>query len=108
MKPAVLIASLLLCLSGWCQSQQPQQLRFEKYDFHLGLSNPVISHIYQDKAGFLWIATNFGLNRYDGKRFENYYHQQNQPNSLVNNAVLNLSEDKNGILWIGTNEGISA
>jgi ligand-binding sensor domain-containing protein/two-component sensor histidine kinase len=115
MKPAILICTLLLYFSGWPQAPDTtnpppkiNQLRFEKYDFRQGLSNPLASCIYQDKAGFLWIGTNFGLNRYDGIRFENYYHEQSQPNSLVHNTVLSVTEDKNGFLWIGTDEGVTA
>lgn len=104
MKLLLLISPLLLFFPGFSQENQ---LRFEKYDFRQGLSNPAVNCIYQDKAGFLWIGTAFGLNRYDGARFENYFHEQGQPNSLIHNTVHSIAEDKQRLLWIGTDEGIS-
>ena len=37
-----------------------------------GLSNNYIVSITQDKKGFVWIATESGLNRFDGKNFKHY------------------------------------
>lgn len=38
-----------------------------------GLSNNDVVDITQDKRGFLWFATEEGLNRFDGTRFISYY-----------------------------------
>lgn len=40
-----------------------------KYIVENGLSSNNIRSIYQDKYGFVWISTQDGLNRFDGKRF---------------------------------------
>ncbi|MGB1670220.1 MAG: hypothetical protein ACPHCT_01995, partial [Flavobacteriales bacterium] len=37
-----------------------------------GLSANRIHHVERDAAGFLWVATAKGLDRYDGNRFENH------------------------------------
>lgn len=33
------------------------------------ISSSLINNIYQDKRGFIWIATEYGLNKFDGNRF---------------------------------------
>ena len=38
------------------------------------LSSNQITHICQDKDGYIWIGTEYGLNKYDGYRFTNYLH----------------------------------
>ena len=98
MKPTGLICLLLLTLTtrsqtpiSPSQSTPSSQLRFEKYDSRKGLSNPVIGPIFQDHAGFLWIGTPFGLNRYDGTRFDNYFNEPGNPNSLVHNAISSIT-----------------
>ena len=37
----------------------------------------MISHIYQDAKGYIWVATENGLNKYDGAKFTNYKNQFN-------------------------------
>jgi signal transduction histidine kinase/ligand-binding sensor domain-containing protein len=111
MKPTGMICLLLLTFTTWSQvpilPTSSPQFRFEKYDFRNGLSNPVISCIYQDHAGFLWVGTTFGLNRYDGTRFENYFNEPGKLNSLVHDGIYSITEDKDNQLWIGTDQGIS-
>lgn len=51
-------------------SAQPLKPRFENLTIKNGLINNSISHIFQDKRGFLWISTRNGLNRYDGRVFK--------------------------------------
>ncbi|MCD8166178.1 MAG: hypothetical protein LUE93_08680 [Bacteroides sp.] len=53
--------------------------------------------MYQDKKGFIWIATENGLNRYDGLRFSIYRNTPGDTTSLKNNYVRTLFEDNQGI-----------
>jgi ligand-binding sensor domain-containing protein/putative methionine-R-sulfoxide reductase with GAF domain len=46
---------------------------FTKYNYKNGLSNDIVRNIVQDDEGFIWIATENGLNRFDGHAFVNYY-----------------------------------
>ncbi|MCP4147576.1 MAG: hypothetical protein GY757_07485 [bacterium] len=73
------------------------------------LSNPYVTTIYQDRAGFLWIGTRKGLNRFDKTpgQFTRYLHDNDTPFSLSNNKVNCLLEDRNGRLWIGTEYGLN-
>ena len=83
-------------------------LHAETYNFaHLdntkGLSNNQIERVFKDSRGFMWIGTNFGLNRYDGYHVKVYKSIKNDNTSLIYNAVYRIQEDKNGNLWITGN-----
>ena len=40
---------------------------------HDGLPSAVVNSIDQDNQGYLWLGTSYGLSRYDGHSFKNYY-----------------------------------
>ena len=60
------------------------------------LSNSLINAVYQDRKGFIWIATENGLNKFDGTRFSIYRHNATDSTSLKNNYVRTLFEDSRG------------
>lgn len=66
-----------------------------------GLSNSLINDIIQDKYGYIWVATEDGLNRFDGVNFKNYKAEE-----LSHGYVHSLYEDRQGTLWIGTLTGL--
>ena len=63
---------LLLLFSLLCNGQSPKLFTTDKE-----LSSSLINQIYQDRNGFIWIATEDGLNRYDGAKFTIYKHEPN-------------------------------
>lgn len=69
-------------------------------------SNSIISDLCQDKYGNIWVATDYGLNKYDGYSFTTYLHDDADATSLCNNAVVSLLCDREGRLWVGTNRGL--
>lgn len=67
----------------------------------------MVLDIMQDKQGFLWFATEQGLNRYDGYTFTVYNPEPDNPKSIGGTAILDVYEDHDGIIWIGTrNNGL--
>lgn len=70
------------------------------------LSSSLINKIFQDRNGMIWIATEDGLNRYDGSKFIIYKHDPANEHSLCHNYVRTLTEDRQGHLLIGTHAGI--
>jgi signal transduction histidine kinase/ligand-binding sensor domain-containing protein/AraC-like DNA-binding protein len=70
------------------------------------LSNSLINQIYQDQRGFIWIATEYGLNKFDGKKFTIYKRSQSDTTSLKNNYVRSIFEDSNGNFWVGCINGL--
>lgn len=66
-----------------------------------GLSSGFVRDITQDNQGFIWMATDEGLNRFDGMNFITFYHSINNPNSVSSNKVSFIKKDVYGKLWIG-------
>ncbi len=56
----------------------------------------------QDEMGYLWIATAFGLYRYDGKSFDKYSLTPNNPNGLKSTTIHRVYQDSKGNIWVGT------
>jgi signal transduction histidine kinase/ligand-binding sensor domain-containing protein len=74
-----------------------------------GLSDNLITALYQDRQGIVWIGTNRGgLNRLDRSAGDVtvYRHNPDDPTSLSYGEVLSICEDRAGILWIGTWTGL--
>ena len=70
------------------------------------LSNSLINQVYQDKRGFIWIATENGLNKFDGTKFTIYKHSSDDSTSIKDNYVRTVFEDNSGNLWIGCINGL--
>lgn len=70
------------------------------------LSNSLINQVYQDRNGIIWIATEDGLNRYDGSKFTIYKHDENNTNSPLHNYVRGFLEDKQGNFYIAYLNGL--
>lgn len=70
-----------------------------------GLSNNYVKDIVQDKLGFIWIATESGLNRFDGQKFTTFTVSNS---GLLDDAINTLFYDeKSDFLWIGTKTVLS-
>jgi len=72
-----------------------------------GLSNSHISQIYQDSYGYIWIATENGLNKFNGYDFTTYLEHPFDSTSLQGNFVYQVYEDSRGIFWVCTMNGLS-
>jgi ligand-binding sensor domain-containing protein/signal transduction histidine kinase len=84
---------------------QARNLKFTHLTTNDGLSQSNVKAILQDRCGFMWLATQDGLDRYDGNAFVVYKHNPNDPGSLSANLVMDLIEDDQGYLWIATYTG---
>lgn len=96
------ILLFLICF-GFVVSSMGQVGQFISSD---RFSNSIIKALCQDKYGNIWIATDYGLNKYDGYQFTTYLHDESEELSLCHNAVVSLLCDRNGYVWVGTNRGL--
>ena len=80
-------------------------LEFKVLTQQHGLSINNVNAIMQDSRGFLWIATENGLNRYDGYEFKIYKNIPQDQSSLSHNEVVTIYEDNSGFIWVGTEGG---
>ena len=65
-----------------------------------GLLSNEIRSVVQDRTGYLWIASNNGLQRYDGVHFKTFQHRDSDPKSLPMNLILQLLLDDEDNLWV--------
>lgn len=78
-------------------AQEPYALLLDK---KAGLPSQSVYNIHQDKAGFIWIASDVGLTRYDGFRFETFYCEEQT--SFSGSCI---KEDKYGRIWYENFDG---
>ncbi len=90
---------LLLCIAEI--SSQPYTIK--KLGLEKGLSNNYINDIVEDKKGYLWFATEEGLNKLEGNHFTSFYKKSGKVLNLTGNELNCLLDDPTEpILWIGT------
>ena len=71
-----------------------------------GLSQSRVTQIAQDEQGFLWFATQHGVDRYDGYQFKVFMNHPGQTNSPCAVFVASLLKDSSGNLWLGCEQGV--
>ncbi len=80
-------------------------IQFEHLTIEDGLSQSSVYDIMQDSRGFMWFATQDGLNRYDGHEFEVYKRQPFDTASYAVNFIWSIAEAPDGAIWTGMNNG---
>lgn len=99
MKHLLFFACLMNVLGCWSQTTYTvKRLGLEK-----GLSNNYVIDIAEDKKGYLWFATEEGLNKLEGNHFSAFYKAEGNQSGLTGNELNCLLDDpQENILWIGT------
>ena len=82
-----------------------QEIQFQQLNDAGVLNTGAIFCILQDRVGFLWFGTEYGLYRYDGNDYRIYRNNPDDPASLSDNTIWTLFEDREGSIWIGTANG---
>jgi ligand-binding sensor domain-containing protein len=98
---------LLVSIFFQASGQQPVRLSFhEKFGPDNGLSSYNVSKIKQDHYGFIWVATQDGLNRFDGREFIVYSKTMDLKHRLLGNVINDIVEDTvRKILWVSSSYG---
>ncbi len=84
------------------------QKRFmtEIIDSDMGLSSPLIQCIYKDRYGFLWIGSQYGLDRYDGYTVTNMSELDFEGKPASMEWIWSIEEDLEGKLWVCSSRGL--
>src|SRR5262245_60615245 len=69
-------------------------LRFTRLSTADGLSHTRVAHIIQGAQGYMWLGTQYGLNRYDGYEFKLFVHDPRRSDSLAGTFVTALFKDR--------------
>jgi signal transduction histidine kinase/ligand-binding sensor domain-containing protein/CheY-like chemotaxis protein len=91
---------LLVMLTALCV--QAQQYRLRHFGPDDGLP-AAVSHVIQDRTGFLWVGTSNGLYRYDGGRFRAYGTSDGLPAA----GIRGLADSPDGTVWALTSGGLA-
>lgn len=83
------------------------QLKFNALTTKNGLSQSYVFDIVEDKHGLIWIATQDGLNKFDGQSFTHYKNNILDKHTIADNFIRKVFIDNTGILWVGTQNGLS-
>jgi len=89
---------LLLTLEAVAQPL-PETPRFRSFGLDQGLPSLFITAVAQDRQGYLWVATDNGLARFDGVTFEVHRHRPDDPDTLRGNHVQALYIDDQDRVW---------
>ncbi|HKO76726.1 MAG TPA: two-component regulator propeller domain-containing protein, partial [Flavobacterium sp.] len=81
---------------------QQQQIYFDKYDVKSGLPESFVRDMVEDPKGYIWMATQNGLVRYDGYRYKVYQLGSKKTNLDPITNVSDLYKDKNNVIWVST------
>jgi len=99
-----LILSLILVTCHLANSQPNQKSVFKYLNTNQGLSSASVNDFYQDKFGFIWIATRNGLNRYDGEKIVSY----GTALGLANPFIYKIGgSNSDSLLWLATRGGVA-
>lgn len=99
----IILSFLLLQVSASAQTKP--SLLFKHLTLEDGLSDPTVQALHVDRDGFLWMGTENGLNRFDGKTCITYK-KNNRFSAFPGNYITNIIEDKNGDLIIGSQSNL--
>jgi ligand-binding sensor domain-containing protein/two-component sensor histidine kinase len=98
--------TLVLVLLWGSRGSEPaigQTLPFRTYSIEHGLAGSVVYHALQDNEGYIWLATNYGVSKFDGVSFTNFRQRQ----GLNSKRVYTLFEQDNGDVWVGSDQGVN-
>lgn len=84
---------------------QNSSLVFEQYGKLQGLPGKTTTALYQDSRNFLWIGTEHGIVRFDGKFFTHY--NQIGEGGITDRIITCITEDADGNIWFGTESGLN-
>ncbi len=108
MHPYPIIFSLIVLLLGTTQGlvgQNSPNFHLQHYDTRDGLSNNWVSALATDSSGYLWVATQYGVNRFDGHNFRAYTYNAKKSAGLGSNWARALAVQNTNELLIGTYGG---
>lgn len=83
------------------------RLKFKQISTLSGLPTDEVQKVFQDRDGFVWFGTRYGLCLYDGYQVSVYKSNLYFPDLLTNNNIYCMADDADHNLWIGTQAGLN-
>ncbi len=89
-----ILSFVVICLVMVC-TVQAQKPSLRQYTVEDGLPSSEVYHVFQDSKGYIWMATNLGVSRFDGTNFRTF----DMSDGLPQNTVFEIYEDDGGRVW---------
>jgi CheY-like chemotaxis protein/ligand-binding sensor domain-containing protein len=97
------LALVALVVAGAAALRSQPKANLQLYGREAGLPPSPIRNIYEDRVGFLWLATESGLLRFDGRKFDRFQTQDGLPSS----SVIDVVQSAEGTIWASTSAGVA-
>jgi len=94
-----------LFFSGTLRAQS-YAYKFKYLTVDEGLSHTDANDVAQDEHGYIWVATYFGLDRFDGYSIKKYYNKNLPLKNAYRNRIRFVYPDKDDNIWLGTEDGL--
>jgi hypothetical protein len=95
----LLLLFLCVLLAGQ-STNEDYKIEVQHWNVEDGLSHRRTNVVHHDSQGFIWIGTNYGLNRFDGHQFKVF---SKEKDGLADNLISGIVEDDEGWLWVSSN-----
>ena len=99
------LSTVLFAANAFATPVRP--IRFDRLSLEEGLSQSTVQDVLQDSQGYIWLATEDGLNRYDGLSFKVYRRDPMDAASLPGSFIWDIEEDTRGNVWVATAAGLA-
>ena len=100
------IVILFILFTGINVTAQQLLLKFSYLTVDNGLSHMAVHGVIQDRHGFIWVATMFGLDRYDGYTVKRFYNTNVPRRNAFNNRIYGICLDEHNRIWLCSEDGI--
>jgi signal transduction histidine kinase/ligand-binding sensor domain-containing protein len=91
-------------LSTIVHSQEPINLGHQSWSTENGLPQNSVHRVFQSRDGYIWIATEGGVARFNGVDFTIFSHETSP--AFISDDICCFAQDPTGSLWIGTADGL--
>lgn len=102
---SALFVVLLLPICGQAEEEPPTQYHFQIAEISDDLTQSSVQDILQSRTGELWIATQEGLNRYNGHTLITHRASPSEQGTISSDAITSITESQDGSIWIATING---
>jgi ligand-binding sensor domain-containing protein len=102
---SLVVILLLSCAPVFLPAQEP--VHFSHLTRKNGLPSNRIFCVIQDYNGYVWIGTDNGLARFDGRNTTVFRHDRNDSTSVIDICISALFETRDSLLLIGAIDGLS-
>ncbi|TXE13409.1 response regulator [Algoriphagus aquimarinus] len=96
----------ILFLATYRVSGQSFPYKFNYLTVDEGLSHTDVNDIAQDGKGYIWLATNFGLDRYDGYAIRKFYNNNEPIKNAFKNRIIKIYPDEEDNIWLSSEDGL--